>query len=120
MPPKKQEDKEQEAFSLVIDHDKNPTSEEVCHMVIADAFTTIFLDRESVPQASLNIENRTRTNLLPWAGQFSPQLVEELLTAHGEGAETVADPFAGSGTSLIEAARLGKVALGSDRKSGCP
>ena len=87
-------------------------------MLIPDAFTTTFLDRESVPQASLNIENRTRTNLLPWAGQFSPQLIEELLTAHGDNAETVADPFSGSGTSLIEAARLGKAALGSDVNPG--
>ena len=62
----------------------------------------------------MDIANRVRTNLLPWAGQFSPQLVEELLIAYGERTGTIMDPFVGSGTSLVEAARLGKSALGSD------
>ncbi len=83
-------------------------------MLIDDTFATTFLDQESVSQSSLDIVNRVRTNLLPWAGQFSPQLVEELLTAYGQRAETIMDPFVGSGTSLVEAARLGKSTLGSD------
>ena len=83
-------------------------------MQIDDTFTTTFFDQVSVPQASLDIANRVRTNLLPWAGQFSPQLVEEILVAYGAQARTIMDPFVGSGTSLVEAARLGKSALGSD------
>ena len=79
-----------------------------------ETFATTFLDRESIPQGNLDITNRVRTNLLPWAGQFSPQLVEELLLAYGQRAGVVMDPFVGSGTSLVEAARLGKVAWGSD------
>ena len=83
-------------------------------MLINDTFASTFLDRETVPQCNLDIANRVRTNLLPWAGQFSPQLVEELLVAYGQRAGVVMDPFVGSGTSLIEAARLGKVAWGAD------
>ena len=83
-------------------------------MLINETFATTFLDRESVPQPNLDIANRVRTSLLPWAGQFSPQLVEELLTAYGCRAGIMMDPFVGSGTSLVEAARLGKAAWGSD------
>jgi SAM-dependent methyltransferase len=83
-------------------------------MLINGTFTTTFLDRDSVPQSNLDIANRVRTSLLPWAGQFSPQLVEELLLAYGQQAQVVMDPFVGSGTSLVEAARLGKAAWGSD------
>ena len=32
-----------------------------------------------IPQESLDIEGRDRTNKLEWRGQFSPQLVEEHL-----------------------------------------
>ena len=83
-------------------------------MLINGTLTTTFLDRDSVPQSNLDIANRVRTSLLPWAGQFSPQLVEELLLAYGQQAQVVMDPFVGSGTSLVEAARLGKAAWGSD------
>ena len=83
-------------------------------MLINETLATTFLDRESIPQGNLDITNRVRTNLLPWAGQFSPQLVEELLVAYGQRAQVVMDPFVGSGTSLVEAARLGKAAWGND------
>lgn len=83
-------------------------------MLINETFSTTFLDRESVPQRDLDIANRVRTNLLPWVGQFSPQLVEELLVAYGRQTHVVMDPFVGSGTLLVEAARLGKGAWGND------
>ena len=50
-------------------------------------------------------------NALPWRGQFTPDFVEALLSAyrpHG----IVLDPFCGSGTVLMEAARLGWPAYG--------
>ncbi|MYC06790.1 MAG: site-specific DNA-methyltransferase [Chloroflexi bacterium] len=83
-------------------------------MLMNETFATTYLDRESIPQSSLDIANRVRTNMLPWAGQFSPQLVEELLLAYGQQTGIVMDPFVGSGTSLVESARLGKSAWGSD------
>ena len=77
-------------------------------------FAATPLDKTSLPQGSLDIAERVRTNPFPWIGQFSPQLVEELLTAYGPPAGVVLDPFAGSGTSLVEAARQGLAACGSE------
>ena len=79
-----------------------------------DTFASMPLDRSSVPQGSLDIAERVRTNPLPWTGQFSPQLVEELLVAYAPRESVVLDPFLGSGTALVEAARLGLAAHGSD------
>lgn len=79
-----------------------------------EALATVALDRESLPQSSLNIKRRVRTNPFPWAGQFSPQLVEELLAAYAPSGAVVLDPFAGCGTTLVEAARMGLAACGSE------
>src|SRR6266581_2988390 len=60
-----------------------------------------------LPVATLNIDSRSRTNLFPWRGQFSPQLVEALLNAYAAPESVVLDPFMGSGTVLVESALLG-------------
>ncbi len=57
--------------------------------------------------SALNIDAKSRSNLFPWRGQFSPELVEALLRAYAPSGATVLDPFMGSGTVLIESARLG-------------
>jgi SAM-dependent methyltransferase len=62
---------------------------------------------EALPQAVLDIAEKTRTNGFAWRGQFSPQLVESLLLAYCPPSARVLDPFSGSGTSLLEAASLG-------------
>ena len=67
---------------------------------------------ETVPQMLLNIEDRTRSNLFNWRGQFSPQLIEYLLKAYCPPNSVVIDPFAGSGTVLCEAAKLHLTAFG--------
>lgn len=72
------------------------------------------LDRSLVSQDSLNLTNRTRTSTFPWRGQFSPGLVEVLLKVAGSQAESVFDPFVGSGTTLFEASRLGFDSAGVD------
>ena len=53
----------------------------------------------------LNIEDKTRSNLFAWRGQFSPQLVESLIEAYCIPGCTILDPFAGSGTVLHEAGK---------------
>jgi SAM-dependent methyltransferase len=66
-------------------------------------------------QAQLDIGQKVRKNLFPWRGQFSPQLVEAHLTAYAPRSQAVIlDPFVGSGTVLVEAARLGHVAIGAE------
>ncbi len=65
-----------------------------------------------LPSSVLNIDAKSRSNLFPWRGQFSPQLVESLLRAYAPVRATVLDPFMGSGTVLVESARLGLAAHG--------
>ena len=67
---------------------------------------------EPLPQASLNIEEKKRSNIFAWRGQFSPQLVESLLAEYCLPDSVVVDPFAGSGTVLHEAARRSLPAFG--------
>jgi len=72
------------------------------------------LDDETIDGERLDIANKFRSNLLPWRGQFSPQLVEVLLEHYGSDAGFVFDPFAGSGTVLYECGRLGLRAAGCE------
>jgi len=60
----------------------------------------------------LNIEDKNRSNLFAWRGQFSPQLIECLLEAYCPPGSVVLDPFAGSGTVLLEAATISLPAFG--------
>ena len=83
-------------------------------MILHQALASVDLDRESLLQADLDVTNRVRTNPFPWRGQFSPQLAEQLLGAYAPRGSMVLDPFVGSGTSLMEAARLGLAASGTE------
>src|SRR4029077_14425308 len=65
-----------------------------------------------IPQERLDIARKERSNLFPWNGQFSPQLVEALLGACARDGDLVLDPFLGSGTVLHEAGRLRRPAFG--------
>jgi SAM-dependent methyltransferase len=80
----------------------------------APRFDGVPLDTKTIPQDRLNIDNKQRSNLFPWNGQFSPQLVEVLLRTYAPPAGFVVDPFLGSGTVLLEAGRLGLRAFGSE------
>ena len=52
--------------------------------------------------------------LHPYLGKFIPQLVEELLRRHAPPGGRVLDPFAGSGTTLVQALESGLDATGVD------
>jgi SAM-dependent methyltransferase len=65
-------------------------------------------------QAALNIEAKVRSNLFPWRGQFSPQLIDAHLEAYAKFGDVVLDPFVGSGTVLVECAKRGIAAFGSE------
>lgn len=72
------------------------------------------LNKTDIDQALLNIERKERSNPLPWNGQFSPQLIDVLLHKYASDCQCVLDPFAGSGTLLLEAGRNGLAAIASD------
>jgi DNA modification methylase len=52
--------------------------------------------------------------LHPYLGKFVPQLAETFLRRHARAGQLVWDPFAGSGTTLVEANALGIRAAGCD------
>ena len=58
-------------------------------------------------QEKLDVAQKTRTNLFNWRGQFTPELVAYLLDTYSAPGDIVADPFAGSGTVLLESVRKG-------------
>lgn len=69
---------------------------------------------KSLPDTIVNIEEKSRSNLFAWRGQFSPQLIESLLRAYGDNDAKIFDPFLGSGTVLYEAGLLGMHAAGCE------
>lgn len=62
----------------------------------------------------MSLDDRSRTSALPWRGQFSPLTAHRLLAALAPEHGLVLDPFVGSGTTLLEAARLGLPSIGLD------
>ena len=60
-----------------------------------------------IPQKKLDIVEKTRSNLFAWRGQFSPQLIEIILSSYCLPNSVVLDPFVGSGTVLLEAGIFG-------------
>ena len=65
-----------------------------------------------------DLPERERTKhvhrLHPYLGKFIPQLVEELFRRHVPGGGRVLDPFAGSGTTLVQALESGLDSTGVD------
>lgn len=53
-------------------------------------------------QEKLDVTQKTRANIFNWRGQFTPQLIEYLLSHYSKAGDVIADPFAGSGTVLLE------------------
>jgi hypothetical protein len=60
------------------------------------------------------IRTRHVHRLHPYLGKFIPQLVEVFLRKYFRPGQTVLDPFAGSGTTLVQANELGVNAVGYD------
>lgn len=75
-------------------------------------FDNLLQAQSPLDRRSLDVLDRTRTSVMPWRGQFSPQLVTHLLKAVSPG--IVLDPFCGSGTVLYESARADRSAIGID------
>ncbi|AKE65615.1 hypothetical protein NIES3806_35610 [Microcystis aeruginosa NIES-3806] len=67
---------------------------------------------QPIPQEKLDIIEKTRANLFVWRGQFSPQLIETILSFYCPSNSVILDPFVGSGTVLLEASYLSLEAYG--------
>ena len=80
-----------------------------------ELYATLDLDL-SWSEAELPERERTKHvhRLHPYHGKFIPQLVEVLLDRYLEPGERVLDPFAGSGTTLVQALESGLDATGVD------
>lgn len=78
------------------------------------AYAMTPLNTSDIAQAILNIEAKSRSNPLPWNGQFSPQLIQSLLEHYASQDSIVLDPFVGSGTVILEAGRAGLKAYGAE------
>jgi hypothetical protein len=75
------------------------------------------LDQElSWTEAQLPERERTKHvhRLHPYLGKFVPQLVEIFLSRYFERGQRVLDPFAGSGTTLVECSTFGTNSIGID------
>ena len=72
----------------------------------------INFDNSTISKSVLDIKYKERSNLLPWKGQFSPQLIHSLLETYAKKTDTILDPFAGSGTVLYEASLKNLQAIG--------
>src|SRR3954471_17661579 len=67
-------------------------------------------------EAELPERERTKHvhRLHPYLGKFVPQLVETFLRRHFRPGQHILDPFAGSGTTLVECSTFGTHSTGVD------
>lgn len=76
------------------------------------------LDKLNLNWRERDLPERVRTKhvhrLHPYLGKFIPQLVEIFLRKYFKPGQTVLDPFAGSGTTLVQANELGINSVGYD------
>src|SRR5881275_2081713 len=96
---------------------RSEASVESCRVAVTqdELYTTLDLDL-SWSEAELREHERTKHvhRLHPYHGKFIPQLVEVLLDRYLEPGDHVLDPFAGSGTTLVQALESGLDATGLD------
>ncbi|NLP45668.1 MAG: site-specific DNA-methyltransferase [Epulopiscium sp.] len=77
-------------------------------------FKDVEVNITDIDQALLNIDNKVRSNLFSWNGQFSPQFIEVMLNQYAEEGYRLYDPFVGSGTTLYECSRMGIEGIGME------
>ena len=63
-------------------------------------------------QEKLDVAVKKRSNLFNWRGQFTPEFVEYVLQNFSKTGDYILDPFSGSGTVLLESAKLNLRATG--------
>ena len=75
-------------------------------------------DENTISRNELNIADKHKSNPLHWNGQFSPQLVEVLISSYCKKNDVIFDPFLGSGTTLLEAGEFNLKAYGTEINYG--
>lgn len=65
-------------------------------------------------QDKLDVICKTQSNPFNWKGQFTPELIDYLLSEYAHSGAFVADTFSGSGTVLIESVKRGCDCVGFD------
>jgi DNA modification methylase len=83
-------------------------------VLLSGVFNETPINRQEINQKILDIEDKQRTNPLPWKGQFSPQFIEALIDKYADKNSIIFDLFLGSGTVLYEARRCRIEAYGTD------
>ena len=68
--------------------------------------------RMVLTQEKLDVTVKKRSNLFSWRGQFTPEFVEYVLQSFSKTGDYILDPFSGSGTVLLESAKLNLQAIG--------
>ena len=68
--------------------------------------------RMVLTQEKLDVTVKKRSNLFSWRGQFTPEFVEYVLQSFSKAGDYILDPFSGSGTVLLESAKLNLQAIG--------
>jgi DNA modification methylase len=72
------------------------------------------LDRLATYTGTEAAEGHRIHNLHPYPAKYIPRLPREVIVEHTNERNTVLDPFCGSGTTLVEAALLGRKSVGID------
>lgn len=85
---------------------------------IYPSYDAMPFDERTISRNDLNITEKTKTNPLPWNGQFNPQLVEILFSNYCRKDDIIFDPFLGSGTTIFEAGKLNLQSCGSEINYG--
>ena len=67
---------------------------------------------KNLEQDKLDVTRKERSNMFDWRGQFTPDFIEYMLSCFSKPGMTIADPFLGSGTVLLESIRKGLPCIG--------
>ena len=65
-------------------------------------------------KASFKTETQHPIHLIPYSGKSHPRMIQELILGLSKKSDTILNPCFGSGTALIEAARLKRQVIGYD------
>lgn len=90
----------------------DPPKKQLTYQQIVNTYENISPDYSRITSEELDLNNGRSTNIFPYRGQFSPDLIKGLLNHFSENGNLILDPFVGCGTTLFEAAKKGLSAYG--------